>query len=105
MTYTIGIDIGSGVVKTVLFDCDGENDNWLCRRAERIRRRDPQDLAKNAYLQMLAEAGVSEDAIAYVATTGEGENVFFCFLIFCNFAVDFSTIIPTIPYTIIVVLD
>ena len=43
--HTIGIDIGSGVVKTVLFR-DGE---WVGRRCERIRRRDPMELARQSY--------------------------------------------------------
>ena len=37
MTYTVGIDIGSGAVKTVLF----KDEEWLAKRVERIRRRDP----------------------------------------------------------------
>ena len=42
MTYTIGIDIGSGAVKSVLFRSEGEGrPEWLAKRCERIRRRDP----------------------------------------------------------------
>jgi benzoyl-CoA reductase subunit D len=73
MTYTVGIDIGSGAVKTVLFR-DGE---WLARRCERIRRRDPMELARLGYDEVLQEAGLGEKDIAYTATTGEGENVRF----------------------------
>jgi benzoyl-CoA reductase subunit D len=73
MTYTIGIDIGSGAVKTVLFR-DGE---WLARRCERIRRRDPMELARQGYDEVLQEAGLGEKDVAYTATTGEGENVKF----------------------------
>jgi benzoyl-CoA reductase subunit D len=73
MTCTIGIDIGSGAVKTVLFR-DGE---WLAKRCERIRRRDPMELARQGYDQVLQEAGLDEKGIAYTATTGEGENVRF----------------------------
>jgi benzoyl-CoA reductase subunit D len=73
MTCTIGIDIGSGAVKTVLFR-DGE---WLAKRCERIRRRDPMELARQGYDQVLQEAGLDEKDIAYTATTGEGENVRF----------------------------
>ena len=43
--YTVGIDVGSGCVKTVLFK-DG---NWVAKRVERIRRRDPLELAKQGY--------------------------------------------------------
>ena len=78
MTYTIGIDIGSGAVKTVLFDSheDGRAD-WLARRCERIRRRDPMTLAREGYDGVLADAGIAPGELAYTATTGEGENVKF----------------------------
>ena len=70
---TIGIDIGSGVVKTVLF----RDREWLARRCERIRRRDPMELARQGFDEVLEEAKIRPDAVAYTATTGEGENVKF----------------------------
>ena len=73
MTTTIGIDLGSGCVKTVLFR-DGE---WLARRVERIRRRDPMELARLGFDEVLKEQNLGEKDIAYTATTGEGENVKF----------------------------
>jgi benzoyl-CoA reductase subunit D len=73
MTITAGIDIGSGAVKTVLFR-DGE---WLAKRVERIRRRDPMDLARQGLDEVLHEKGLNEKDIQYIATTGEGENVKF----------------------------
>ena len=75
--HTIGIDIGSGVVKTVLFANDGEQHTWLARRSERIRRRDPMELAKQGYDEVLEEARLAPNEVDYVATTGEGENVKF----------------------------
>ncbi|KPK08646.1 MAG: benzoyl-CoA reductase [Betaproteobacteria bacterium SG8_39] len=75
--HTIGIDIGSGVVKTTLFANDGDHHSWLARRSERIRRRDPMELAQQGYDEVLAEARLASNDIAYVATTGEGENVKF----------------------------
>ncbi|MCU0803968.1 MAG: benzoyl-CoA reductase subunit D [Burkholderiales bacterium] len=77
MTYTVGIDIGSGAVKTVLFANEGDNHKWLAKRVERIRRRDPMQLAQEGYDEVLAEAGLKPADVAYVATTGEGENVKF----------------------------
>jgi benzoyl-CoA reductase subunit D len=77
MSHTIGIDIGSGAVKTALFKLDGGEPRWLARRCERIRRRDPMQLAREGYEGVLADAGMKADAIDYVATTGEGENVKF----------------------------
>jgi benzoyl-CoA reductase subunit D len=78
MTYTIGIDIGSGAVKTVLFRSPyNGRPEWLARRCERIRRRDPMTLAREGYDGVLADAGVDAGDVAYTATTGEGENVKF----------------------------
>jgi benzoyl-CoA reductase subunit D len=73
MTYTVGIDIGSGAVKSVLFR-DGE---WLAKRVERIRRRDPMELARQGFDEVLREKSLKPEDIDYVATTGEGENVRF----------------------------
>jgi benzoyl-CoA reductase subunit D len=73
MTYTAGIDIGSGAVKTVLF----KGDEWLAKRVERIRRRDPMELARQSFDEVLQESRLSPKDISYTATTGEGENVKF----------------------------
>jgi benzoyl-CoA reductase subunit D len=73
MTCTVGIDIGSGAVKTVLF----RDDEWIAKRVERIRRRDPMELARQGYDEVLQEKNLDEKDISYVATTGEGENVKF----------------------------
>ena len=77
MIHTIGIDIGSGVVKTTLFRTDGGQSEWLARRCERIRRRDNMQLAKAGYDEVLEEARLKPADVAYIATTGEGENVKF----------------------------
>ena len=77
MTISVGIDIGSGVVKTALFKTEGGKSEWLARRVERIRRRDNLQLAKAGYDEVLEEAGLKSADVDYVATTGEGENVKF----------------------------
>ena len=77
MTISVGIDIGSGVVKTALFRTENGNSEWLARRVERIRRRDNMQLAKAGYDEVLEEAGLKPADVDYVATTGEGENVKF----------------------------
>lgn len=77
MTITLGIDIGSGAVKSVLFRHDGGKPQWLAKRCERIRSRDPMALAREGFEGVLADAGLSEDDVDYTATTGEGENVKF----------------------------
>ena len=78
MIHTIGIDIGSGAIKSVLFRHDGDGrPEWLAKRCERIRSRDPMTLARQGYEGVLEDAGLGEGDIAYTATTGEGENVKF----------------------------
>jgi benzoyl-CoA reductase subunit D len=77
MTISVGIDIGSGVVKTALFKTEGDKPEWLARRVERIRKRDNMQLAKDGYDEVLEEAGLKPADVDYVATTGEGENVKF----------------------------
>jgi benzoyl-CoA reductase subunit D len=77
MTYTIGIDIGSGAVKSTLFRVADGKTEWLAKRCERIRRRDPMVLAQEGRDSVLADAGLAGNDIDYIATTGEGENVTF----------------------------
>jgi bcr-type benzoyl-CoA reductase subunit D len=77
MIHTIGIDIGSGAVKSVLFRNGDAGPEWLTKRCERIRSRDPMTLARQGFEGVLADAGLDEGDIAYIATTGEGENVKF----------------------------
>ncbi len=77
MTLAAGIDLGTGAVKAVLFDVSDGESSWLARHNSRIRRRDPLVLAKEGYDDMLAELGLDPDAIDYVATTGDGENISF----------------------------
>ncbi len=74
---TAGIDIGTGVVKTVLFEVEGDQNKWLAKRSDRIRQRDPFQLAEQAFDELLEENGLKRDDVAYVATTGEGENLHF----------------------------
>jgi len=77
MTYTIGIDIGSGAVKTVLCEHSNEETTWVARRLERIRQRVAMELALASYHEVLEEAHLKPEDIQYTATTGEGENVKF----------------------------
>ncbi len=77
MTIAIGIDLGSGVVKSTLFRVENGKPEWLAKRSERIRRRDPMTLAEEGRDAVLADAGMDLADVDYVATTGEGENVKF----------------------------
>ncbi len=75
MTITAGVDLGTGTIKTVLFNIEGDQIEWLARRSDRIRQRDPFDLAEKGYDSVLADAGLSRDDVHYVATTGDGETI------------------------------
>lgn len=75
--YTAGIDIGSGAVKAVVFKHENGRESWVAKRAERIRTRDPLLLAREIFDGVLADAGVKESDIAYIATTGDAENLKF----------------------------
>ena len=72
---TAGIDVGTGAVKAVLMRTEAGKADWLARSVWRVRQRDPIELARVAFEQVLGEAGLSEGEINYVATTGEGESV------------------------------
>jgi benzoyl-CoA reductase subunit D len=75
MTITAGIDVGTGCVKVALFETGKGAPRWLGRAVERIRQRDPYQLAEEAYDAVLKEAGLRRKDVAYVATTGDGENL------------------------------
>jgi benzoyl-CoA reductase subunit D len=75
MTIAAGIDVGTGAVKAVAFRVDKDENEWLSRVTLRIRQRDPMELARIAFDQVLADARLTEKDIDYVATTGEGEGI------------------------------
>jgi benzoyl-CoA reductase subunit D len=75
MTITAGVDVGTGCVKAVLFESGKGEPRWLSRAVERIRQRDPYQLAEQAYDAVLRDAGLTREEVAYVATTGDGENL------------------------------
>ena len=74
MTIAIGIDVGSGVIKTALFLVDGEHTEWLARWDARIRQRDSFQLVEESLTYVLEKAGLDRESVDYVATTGEGES-------------------------------
>jgi benzoyl-CoA reductase subunit D len=77
MAKTIGIDVGTGAVKVALFEVDGAKNEWLAKRVERIRKRDPYKLAEDTMDEILAENNLTRNDIDYIATTGEGESLEF----------------------------
>src|SRR5512134_2965352 len=77
MTTTIGIDVGSGVIKTALFRANGKENEWLARWDARIRQRDAFKLVEESVDDVMKKAGVTRNDIDYIATTGEGESLQF----------------------------
>jgi len=75
MTYTAGIDVGTGAVKAVIFKVEDGKEEWVARSILRIRQRDPMELAREAFDHALEDAGLTEDDMDYIATTGEGEAI------------------------------
>ncbi len=75
MTLAAGVDLGTGAVKTVLFDVSDGESKWLAKSVERIRRRDPMILARQGFDEVLLGQGLKAEDIDYVATTGDGENI------------------------------
>ena len=75
MTITAGIDVGTGAVKAVLFRIENGKETWLSRATLRIRQRDPMELARIGFDQVLEDAKLKEGDVDYVASTGEGESI------------------------------
>ncbi len=71
-----GIDVGSAGVKMVLLESSPEAPGRiLFGESERIRRRNPQQVATDLFAKGLNQTGLNRSDLAYVATTGEGENI------------------------------
>jgi len=73
-----GIDVGSSAIKVAVMRTDGEGGEELVSgRSERTRRREPEPVARGLFDSVLADSGVAEEDLAYIATTGEGEVIGF----------------------------
>ena len=75
---TIGIDVGGSYVKLVLMSYDNETGDHklLDKQTEKIRKRNPKDVAVEAIDLILERNNLTYDAdISYLASTGEGEMV------------------------------
>jgi benzoyl-CoA reductase subunit D len=76
--YTMGIDCGGSYVKSVLMSYDKENGNHklIDKQTEKIRKRNPKDVATEAIDILLERNNLNYDKdISYLASTGEGEMV------------------------------
>jgi len=77
MIVTVGIDVGTSVVKAVVYSVDGAKTLCLAKRMDKLRQRDPLKLAEEAFYGLLDQAKLKKSDVAYVATTGEGESLSF----------------------------
>jgi len=77
MAITAGIDVGTGAVKAVVFKVEDGVTEWLSRRNEKLRQRDPFRLAERAFEDAVKQAGLAREDVNYIATTGEGETIAF----------------------------
>jgi benzoyl-CoA reductase subunit D len=75
---TAGVDVGSSAVKVaVVRSRAGEAGEILATASQRIRRRAVDEVARAAFAEACAEAGVAPEDLAYVASTGDGDAVAF----------------------------
>ena len=72
--YTMGIDVGSNFIKLVLMDYS-DNPTLLDKQTEKIRKRNPTQVADEMIQSMLLKNNLKYEDIAYLASTGEGDLV------------------------------
>lgn len=72
--YTMGIDVGSNFIKLVLMDYSN-NPQLLDKHTEKIRKRNPSQVAEEMIQAMLTKHNLKYENIAYLASTGEGDLV------------------------------
>ncbi len=77
MTIAAGIDVGTSTIKAALFKVENGQSTWLSRFSMRIRQRDPMELSRVAFDQLLEDGKIGEKDVDYVASTGEGESISF----------------------------
>jgi len=75
---TAGVDVGTSAIKVAVFRVgDDGTETLLSKVIERIRRRDPKQVTRHCFDLALADAGIPESDVHYVASTGEGSMVDF----------------------------
>jgi benzoyl-CoA reductase subunit D len=75
---TAGIDVGTAAIKAVILQYDADDGHKvLAWGNERIRKRDPVKVVDDVWAKVMEDAGVTEDDVAYLASTGDGEVVKF----------------------------
>lgn len=72
--FTIGIDVGSSYIKTVLMNYSNTI-QVLDKHIEKIRKRNPAEVAEKSINYLLDKNSLKYEDITYLASTGEGEMV------------------------------
>src|ERR1035437_3843781 len=72
--FTMGIDVGSNFIKLVLIDYSN-NPKIIDKQTEKIRKRNPTQLADEMINTMLEKHNLKYEEVAYLASTGEGDMV------------------------------
>lgn len=72
--YTMGIDIGSNFIKLALVDYS-DQPAIVDKQTEKIRKRNPTQVADEMIQAMLDRHSLAYEDIAYLASTGEGDLV------------------------------
>ena len=72
--YTMGIDVGSNFIKLVLMEY-GATPKFLDKQTEKIRKRNPTQVADEMIQGMLKKFNLQYEDIVYLASTGEGDLV------------------------------
>ena len=70
--YTLGVDVGSSLIKTVLMSNSG-GPVIIDHQTEKIRKRNPEMVADQLIDLILEKNNLGNKDIAYLASTGEGE--------------------------------
>ncbi len=71
---TMGIDVGSNFIKLVMME-SGKDSKILDKHTEKIRKRNPTQVADEMVQLMLDKHNLRYEDIAYLASTGEGDLV------------------------------
>lgn len=71
---TMGIDVGGSYIKGVIMNY-AEQPELIDAKVEKIRRRNPEEVASEMIDYLLAKNNLTFDDISYLASTGEGEMV------------------------------
>jgi len=72
--YTAGIDVGSNFIKLVLMEYS-DTPEIIARQTEKIRKRNPSEVADEMINSVLEINNLKYDDIVYLASTGEGDLV------------------------------